>query len=112
VSGRPQGPLGLDVALRAMIIEVVRDVVKEEIGRAVAKTSSDEYLSPAEAARIASVAPGTIRRWMREGRIATHRAGRSVRVRRTDLVVFLRAERKPAPTMTPEQLADRDFARG
>jgi excisionase family DNA binding protein len=68
-----------DAALRAMIVEVVR----EELAQAAARP--DEYLSTSEAAGAAKVAPGTVRRWVREGRLPPHHAGRLMRVNRADL---------------------------
>ena len=109
MSGRSQEPFGLDAALRPVIAEIVRD----EVAKAVAEISRhDEYLSPAAAASVASVAPGTIRRWIRDGKIDSHHAGRNVRVSRKDLLAFMRGERKSDPTMTPEQLAARDYGIG
>lgn len=109
MSGRSQEPLGLEAALRPVIAEIVRD----ELAKAVAEISRpDEYLSPSAAATVASVAPGTIRRWIRDGKIDAHHAGRSVRVRRKDLLAFMRGGRRDPPTMTPEQLASRDFGVG
>lgn len=100
------GEVSIESGLRALIAEVVRD----ELSRALAdRDRPDQYLSPRRAAQIADVAPGTIRRWIREGRIAASSAGRAIRVRRSELETFLRSERRAAPDLTPEQLASRDF---
>jgi excisionase family DNA binding protein len=83
----------LDAAFR----ELVRDVVREEIQAAIAsagqgRAANDnaEYLSGGDAARIAGVAEGTIRAWVRQGRLVPYRAGRVYRVKRGDLDMFLR----------------------
>jgi excisionase family DNA binding protein len=102
-----QGPINLDAALRPMIVQIVR----EEVDRALAKvTRREEYLSPREAGDTARVAPGTVRRWIREGRLVGHRAGRGLRVRRSDLEVLLKRPRSMiVTTESPEALAARDF---
>ena len=95
--------------LRALITEIVRKEVRTALAEA---TMLDQYLPTRTAAKVADVAPGTIRRWIREGRLASHHAGRVVRVRRTDLETLLRvghASRSPIG-VSPEALAARDFS--
>lgn len=94
----------LEDQIRAIVVEVVRD----ELAKARAGTAPDEYLSTAGAGRLADVAAGTIRRWIREGRLAEHRAGRVVRVRRVDLVELMRSGRRDRDD-SPEAKALRDF---
>lgn len=93
-------------ALRAFIAQVVRDELARQRPAAPA---ADEYLSVARAAAVADVAPGTVRRWIREGRLVGHHAGRVLRVRRTDLEALLRGGGRRDRELTAEQLADRDF---
>lgn len=75
--------------------ETIRAIVRDELARAererTAASSSDEYLSTGDAAKLADVASGTIRRWIREGKLTEHRAGRLVRIKRADLEEYLRA---------------------
>jgi excisionase family DNA binding protein len=97
---------GLEAKFRVLIAEVVR----EEIARAFPmSTHHDEYLSTVDAGALAGVAAGTIRRWIREGRLAGHRAGRLVRVRLADLERLLSDGHRRATEMSPEELARRDF---
>jgi excisionase family DNA binding protein len=97
----------LEQSLREFIAELVR----EEVQRAVAAAPHDEYLSTHAAAELAQVAEGTIRRWIRQGRLPDHRAGRLCRVRREDLERLLRSGRRRAgdTEATPEQLAARAY---
>lgn len=98
-------------ALAESLRDLVRDVVREELTRALAERDApSEFLTVAQAASVARVACGTIRRWVREGRIADHRAGRVVRVRRDELHRLMRGQRR-ADGLTPEQQADLDFDR-
>jgi excisionase family DNA binding protein len=57
---------------------------------------------------VASVAEGTIRRWIREGKLVGHKAGRVVRVKRADLEALLRAGGR-RDEASPEELARRAF---
>jgi excisionase family DNA binding protein len=100
---------GLDESLRAFVREVVRE---ELAGRAETSIDRDRYLATAEAAQLASVAEGTIRRWVRDGRVTGHRAGRVLRVRLSDMHRLLagggRTPRDGAK-LSPEELARRHF---
>lgn len=92
-------------ALDATIRSIVRDVVREEIraafddrARASARNANANggeggYLSITRAATLADVAPGTLRRWIKAGRLPVRRAGRVYRVSRADLDTFLRGGR-------------------
>ena len=97
----------LQLSLRALIADVARHVVREELSKLSAR---DEYLTTRAAGELAKVTPGTIRRWIRERQLAGHRAGRVVRVSRAELERLLqRGGRREPVDMTPEQLARRDF---
>ena len=83
---------GLDETHRA----IVREVVGEEVRGALAaqkdgghRNASESYLSIAKAAQLADVAPGTIRAWIRAGRLASRRAGRVYRIARAELETFM-----------------------
>lgn len=92
---------GLDTMIRALVAaEVARQL-------AAFKPEVDEYLSTGEAAELAGVAVGTVRRWIREGRLSKHRAGRHLRVERSELESLLRNGHKPK--LTPAQRAELDF---
>jgi len=94
----------LDESIRAL----VRDVVREEIRNALAERAvdaqrrnfdpmaGDGYLSIAHAARLADIAPGTLRRWIRSGRLPVRRAGRVYRVARAELEDFLARDGRSA----------------
>jgi excisionase family DNA binding protein len=68
--------------------ELVRQIVREELAR---RPTSDapELLTIPEAAEHARVIPGTIRRWIRAGRLASTGEGKLLRVRRVDLDAVL-----------------------
>ena len=83
--------------------------VDERIALALSKATkpaNDEYLSTREAAEIAHVTPGTIRRWLRAKRITKHVAGTRVRIRRAELERYLSGS---PMNETPTEKARRRF---
>ncbi len=88
-------PATLESSLRS----IVRDVVREELRAALSERgerntrgldgNENGYLSIARAAKFADVAPGTLRRWIRTGRLPVRRAGRVYRIGRAELEDFL-----------------------
>lgn len=76
-------------------------------------TTAGEYLSIAEAAAIASVAPQTVRRWVRAGDLNGYKAGRVLRVKRAELDAFLASSHETVSCgdLSPEGQAVRDFRR-
>ncbi len=71
-----------------MVTDALRTVVREEFGRA-APGVAEEFLSVAQAARLAGIAAGTIRAWMMEGKLRRYHAGRVLRVKRSELEQLL-----------------------
>ena len=98
-----------EATLRTMIV----DVVRVELAKSQATASPqphDQYLSTRNAANFAQVATGTIRRWIREGRIEGHKAGRVVRVKRAEIETLLRSGSRPQVNdESPRVLARRMF---
>jgi excisionase family DNA binding protein len=87
--------------LRAFIASVVR----AELKSFATKPANDEYLSTAEAAQIARVTSGTIRRWVRSKQLTKHGTGSRVRIRRDELERYLSGEAEASP----EERARRRF---
>lgn len=98
----------IEAGLRALLTEVAREVIREELAK---MSRHEEYLPTAQAASYAKVAVGTIRRWVREGRLAEHRAGSELRVSLAELEQLMqRGTRVRAlDNESPEDLAARDF---
>ena len=65
----------------------LRDLIRSAISDAIAERpkEADTYLSVGRAAAVAEVAPATIRSWIAEGRLGRFRAGRELRVKRSEL---------------------------
>lgn len=92
---RVLGPtVGLEDAFRAMLRDIVREVVRDELAslkNAGADIVEDpRYVCAREAAEIASVNEETIRVWVRQGFLQAHWAGRKLRIERGDLDEFMR----------------------
>jgi excisionase family DNA binding protein len=79
----------LETMLRQLVREAVRDELRAGSDHAPIRNASDAYLSVAKAARVADVAPGTIRAWIRAGRLTAKRAGRVLRISRDELERFM-----------------------
>lgn len=95
-------------ALREIIRDEIRTVIRQELGRKPA--AAGDYVSVSEAAQIASVQAQTIRAWVRSGKLTEYKAGRVLRVRRSELEAFLAKGVTPDDAdASPEQLADRRF---
>ena len=102
--------------LRELMENAVRKVLREERSRTRAPSAADDvFLSIGEAARLASVAAGTLRAWISSGKLRRYSGGRVLRIRRSELLEFLERggqERVRSPSdLSPEELADRDHAR-
>jgi excisionase family DNA binding protein len=89
---------------------LIADAVRKELAKQGAAHGND-YLSIRHAATLADVAPGTVRRWIRERRLEPFGAGRNLRVRRTELDDFLArgGRRVKRVGESPEAKADREF---
>lgn len=97
-------------SFEATLRDIVREVVRSEIRAALMeqharsnlrqRSTSDGYFSIAKAAEFADVAPGTLRRWIRSGRLPTLRAGRVYRIARGELVDFLAREGRSADVVS------------
>ena len=99
---------GIDAQLRALIAPLVAAEVKRQLAEA---TAPAEFMSAQEAAEFARVSDGCVRRWIREGKLVGHRAGRVLRVKREDLENLMRGGgRGDDEDLTPEQEARRDLA--
>ena len=70
-----------------------------------------EALVTTDAATVASVNEGTIRRWVRAGKLRGYRAGRVLRVRRDELDRMLATGRRPSNDESPEEMASRAIDR-
>jgi len=95
-------------ALREIVAEELRRVLREERG-ATGAANDGEYLPVAEAAARAAVAPATIRVWMAQGRLGRYHAGRELRVRGSELVDLMRRPAVMAGNkkeLSPEEEAD------
>jgi excisionase family DNA binding protein len=83
--------------------EMIRAVVREELQR-----MAPDYLTTAQAARVASLTQDTIREWIQSGRLRSVRAGRAHRIKRADLDAALALPRR-VETAAPESIARRKF---
>jgi excisionase family DNA binding protein len=78
-------------ALREIVAEEVRRVLREERLEHGRPANDVEFLPVAEAAARVAVAPATIRVWMSQGRLRRYHAGRELRVRVTELADLMQS---------------------
>jgi excisionase family DNA binding protein len=82
--------MSLEDAFRFMVREVVREVVREELADLKsAKPATDEYMTIQHAAGLTKVNEETVRRWVAHGELRAVKAGRHLRVKRSELERFL-----------------------
>lgn len=95
----------LEDNLRRILQEVVCAELQETLapllaqfdnaeGRGHGPTGKQVFLMPEEAAAFARVQPTTVRAWVSRGELPGHYAGRHLRIRRDELVEYMRRGRK------------------
>ena len=98
------------------LVQLIGDAVKQAVQDAlvpiarastvaVEQVSTDEYLAVRTAAAIAKVHEATIRDWISRGSLRAYRAGRHVRLKRSDLDEYL--ARSPQGKAPPIDMAER-----
>jgi hypothetical protein len=87
-------------ALRDIVADELRRVLREERSAGARPANDVEYLPVAEAAARAAVAPATIRVWMAQGRLGRYHAGRELRVSRSSRTSCGSRPRVPAGEVT------------
>jgi excisionase family DNA binding protein len=95
----------------------VRDVLRDELARMATNAPqpppTETYLTVADAATIAGVSAATVRGWMHEGDLPSQRAGRFLRVKRSDLEAFMHGGKSPAADSDDlDDLAEQLLSRG
>lgn len=85
----------------------LHNLIKAAVNDALAerRREPETYMSVARAAEVAEVAPATIRTWISEGRLGRFRAGRELRVKRSELDHLLSAGWSEEPDEDTETLA-------
>ncbi len=94
--------MGIEDVFKALVKQAVRDELAT-----LATSPADEYLTTDAAAKIANVIPGTIRRWVKNGKLREQRAGRVIRVSRADLTRMMNSGRARNDSSNPEAIARR-----
>ena len=88
------GPVSFEDALRRIIREEMRAVLREELA---AQVPRDALLTLEQAAQEFSISRDTLRRWMRTGRLRRRGAGKLTRVRREDVAAALQYRGSDVP---------------
>jgi excisionase family DNA binding protein len=85
--------MSIENHIRDVVKEVVRDelrvALRESLATFAVNDNQSEYLTIAQAAEQVGVHEGTVRKWIRNGELKGHRAGRHHRIRRAELEAFM-----------------------
>lgn len=94
--------------------DFVRRIVGEELERRLGEREGDGYLSIGAAAKLTGYSTRSISRFIAEGRIEASGAGRSTRIRKSELVRALSApgRTRRVDNSDPIRAAARDFGKG
>jgi excisionase family DNA binding protein len=88
--------------------DAIAELVRKEVARQLAeRDANSEWLTAFEAAEILGVHPKTLRKMIRDGKLASSRVGSRHRVLRADVEQLIKGARND--NLTPEQLARRKF---
>jgi excisionase family DNA binding protein len=86
----------------------VTSVARAEVERALQEGARvPEYLSTKDAAALAKVSVATVRRWISEGRLERHGAGREIRVSRDQLQGLMRPGKRQRPRRVVRKVSRR-----
>jgi excisionase family DNA binding protein len=96
----------VEQTLREIVPDLLRQVLREHYESAAIEPSDDGYLTTAEAADCARVNPATIRQWISKGHLTRHRAGRELRVSKSELRAFLKCQASEAQSLDTDEIAD------
>ncbi len=106
----------LEELFQALVREELRPFVQmlhellERLGRAV--HAGDEFLSVTESAKVAHVGESTVRGWIKSGHLKAGKAGRLLRIRRSDLEALIMQarleKRRPDPEAEAAKILERN----
>jgi excisionase family DNA binding protein len=131
VSLQQSEPASLELTLRRLVEDSVREVVREEVRAALVEHSktvevaaqrivstgetdvSAPWLTTKQAAELAGVQPSTIRSWIENQGLSAHRPGgaRQYRISRQELDEFMLKQERRGSVPTPEESARKILAR-
>lgn len=96
----------MSVTFEDTIRAIVREAVREELrahgvgsqpATAPASTGTPAFITTMQAAELASVHVATIRDWIQRGLLRGHRAGRLLRVERSELIAMMSSAKSDSP---------------
>jgi excisionase family DNA binding protein len=101
---------GLTAALEQIVEGIVRKVIREEVGAALAnlnrRASDADYLTIEQAAKVAKAHHQTVREWIRSGALKSSRPNRHYLIKRSDLDAFI-----ASPPRTDDVSVDEEYER-
>ncbi len=96
------------MSLDLLVTEKFREVVREELERALAeRQSGDAPLTYCQAATFLQCDVSTIGQWVKDGTLPAHGRGKLRRVYRADLLAALEKSSAPRVELSPRDIAER-----
>ena len=89
------GSVSIDEALRSLLKDVVRDVVREELAGATSLASDPEFVTYSDAAVMVGVSTKTVKQWAYTGRLSTYGEGRLKRVKSAEVRACMTEAKRP-----------------
>lgn len=93
----------LELALKNLLRDVVREAVRDELGNSPTRGPSAEFLTYGEAAKHVRVSLATIKRWVSAGRLQAFGVGRVKRVKAAEVEACLRGQRVARRATTDDE---------
>lgn len=107
--------MSIEEVIAAALIPQVREVIRAEVRAALAEVrpdSGEEYLSLKEASYVSKLSTKTLNKYIKEGKLPNHGAGRGKRIRRDLLKGLIENPPISSGDLTPEDVAAAVLKRG
>ncbi len=112
-AAEPGSRPSLEELFRTLVRDELRpffDMIHQVLER-IGRGASDEFLSVPEAAKFAHVGKSTVRGWIKTKRLRAGKAGRLIRIRRSDLNALIterRDDQQPDPETEAAKILERN----
>ena len=87
--------------------------VKDELAKQAKRDDTPEFVDKGTAAKLFCIAPTTLERWIKQGHLSAHRAGKKLVIKASDVRALVEAQGparggKPLPARVPFEATTKD----